>query len=105
MVIVIEAPFVTTLAHIVVNMKSKPQIPRETQLVNVHTKMPIMVDKIFVKQPLDPRGGGSNTLRPPRPLGPLKPSGYCGLLMMNPHVDHHYHQTSLIIDHLSILSI
>jgi hypothetical protein len=40
MVIVTEAPFVTTPSHIVVGMRSKPQTPRETKLVCVHTKMP-----------------------------------------------------------------
>ncbi len=37
MVTITEAPFVTTLAHIVVRMRSKPQTLRETQLVIVHT--------------------------------------------------------------------
>ncbi len=38
---------------------------------------------IFVEQPLDPRGGGSN---PPWPLGPPRPpepSRYFGFPMMN----------------------
>jgi hypothetical protein len=48
MVIITEVPFVTTPTHIVVNMKSKPQTPRETQLVNVHTEMLKEVDKICV---------------------------------------------------------
>jgi len=30
MVIITKAPFVTTLVHIAVNMKSRPQTPRET---------------------------------------------------------------------------
>jgi hypothetical protein len=77
MVIVIEAPFVITLAHIVVGMRFRPQIPRETELVSVHTKMPRKVDRIFVRQPLDPGGGGSDPLRPPRP------SRCFGLPMMN----------------------
>jgi hypothetical protein len=64
MVIVTKAPFVTTLIHIIVSMKCKLWTPRETQLVNVHTKMPREVDMIFVGQPLDV-GGGS--LDPPRP--------------------------------------
>jgi hypothetical protein len=59
MVIVIEAPFVTTLVHIVVSMKSRPQTPRKTQLVGVHIEMPREVDRIFVGQPLDPGKGGS----------------------------------------------
>jgi hypothetical protein len=78
MVIITKTPFVTALAHIIVGMKTKPQTLRETKLVSVHTKMPREVDKIFVKQPLDPRRRGSNPLRP---LGPL---GYFGLPMMNP---------------------
>jgi hypothetical protein len=49
MVTITEAPFVTALAHIVVSIKCKPHIPRETQLVNVHTKMPTKVDKIFAR--------------------------------------------------------
>jgi hypothetical protein len=48
MVIVTKVPFLTTLVHTIVNMRSKPQIPRETQLVSVHTEMPRAVDKIFV---------------------------------------------------------
>jgi hypothetical protein len=42
--------------------------------------MPREVDKIFVKQPIDPRGRG---LDPPGPLGPSRPLGYFGLPMMN----------------------
>ncbi len=49
MVIITKAPFVTTLAYIVVNMRSKPQIPRETQLVSVYIKMPRKVDMIFTR--------------------------------------------------------
>jgi hypothetical protein len=37
MVIIIEAPFVITLAHTIVGMRSRPQTPRGTKLVNVHT--------------------------------------------------------------------
>jgi hypothetical protein len=48
LVTIIEVPFITTRAHNVVSMKSKPRTPRETQLVNVLTKMPREVDKIFV---------------------------------------------------------
>jgi hypothetical protein len=39
------------------------------------------VDRIFVGQPLDLGGGGSN---PPRPLGPSGPLGCFRLPMMNP---------------------
>jgi hypothetical protein len=49
MVIVTKAPFVTTLAYIVISMRSKPKIPRETQLVNVYIKMPRKVDMIFTR--------------------------------------------------------
>jgi hypothetical protein len=63
MVIVNETPFITTLTHIVVGMKSKPHLPRGTKFVSVHTKMPREVNKVFVCQPLDPRGGESS---PPR---------------------------------------
>jgi hypothetical protein len=42
--------------------------------------MPKKVDKIFAKQPLNPRGRG---LDPPGPLGPSRPSRYFGLPMMN----------------------
>jgi hypothetical protein len=54
--------------------------------------MPKEVYKVFVRQPLDPRGG-SGPPKPPRPLGP---SGYFGLPMMNlgkpplpPHKPYH----------------
>jgi len=80
MVIIIEDPFVTTLIHIVVNMRSGPHILRETQLVSVHTKMPKEVDMIFARHPLDPRRGSLDPLGPPRPPRPL---GYFGLPMMN----------------------
>jgi len=46
-------------------LRSIPQIPRETQLVNVHIEMPKKVDMIFVGQPLDPKVGNSNPSRPP----------------------------------------
>jgi hypothetical protein len=68
-------------------MRFRPQISRETQFVSVHIEMPTKVDKIFVGQLLDPRGGNSYPLGPPippippRPLGPL---GYFGSLVMNP---------------------
>ncbi len=86
MVIITEAPFVIALARTIVSMRSKLQTPRETQLVSVHIEMLREVNKIFVKQPLDPRGGGSDPTRPPgppKPSRPPKPSGYFGLLMMN----------------------
>jgi hypothetical protein len=48
---IIEAPFITTLAHIVFGMRYKSQIPRRTELMNVHAKMPQEVNKVFVGQP------------------------------------------------------
>jgi hypothetical protein len=65
MVIVTKVPFLTTLVHTIVNMRSKPQIPRETQLVSVHTEMPKEVDRIFARQPLDLGGGSSDPPGPP----------------------------------------
>jgi hypothetical protein len=49
MVIVIEAPFVTTPTHTIVGMKSRPQTLRGAQLVNVHTEMPREVNIVFVR--------------------------------------------------------
>jgi hypothetical protein len=103
-VIVTKVPYVITPTNIVASMRSKPQTPRETQLVNVHTKMPREVDNFFVKQPLDLRRGGSNPPRPIKPLGPLKPSKYFGLLTMD-STNHHYHQIGLIVNHLTILNM
>ncbi len=103
-VIVTKAPYVITPTNIVASMRSKSQTPRETQLVNVHTKMPREMDNFFGKQTLDLRRGGSNPSRPLKPLGPLKPSGYFGLLKMD-STDHHYHQISLIVNHLTILNM
>jgi len=74
MVIVNETPFTTTSAHTNSGMRSRPHTPRGINLVSIHTKMFTKVDKIFVKQPLDPGEGGL------RPLGPLR---YFGLLMVN----------------------
>ncbi len=45
------------------------------QLVNVHIEMPKNVNKVFVGQLSNLWGGGS---------GPLRFSGYIGLLMVNP---------------------
>jgi hypothetical protein len=49
MVIVIEAPFVTTPTHTIVGMKSRPQTLKGTQLVNVYIKMPKEVNTVFAK--------------------------------------------------------
>jgi hypothetical protein len=48
MVIIIGAPFTTTLAHIIISMRSKPQTPKGTNLASIHIEMPKKVDKIFV---------------------------------------------------------
>jgi hypothetical protein len=58
MVTVIQSPFVIAPTHNVVGMKSKPQTLRVTQFVNVHRKMPKEVNKVFIKQPSYPGGGG-----------------------------------------------
>jgi hypothetical protein len=76
---VVETPFVSAPIHNIVSIRSKPQTPRGTQLVSVHEEMPIKVNKFFVSQPSDVRGGGSN------PLGPLGPLGYFRLQMVNPN--------------------
>jgi len=78
MVIVTEISVITSLAHIVVTMRSRPQTLKETQLVSVHTEMPREVDMIFVGQSLDLGIGSLERQRPPRP------SRYFGLPMMNP---------------------
>jgi hypothetical protein len=73
MVTVTKSQFIA-LAHTIPSMRSKPQTPRGKNLVNMHTEMPRKVDKIFVGQPLDPRGGKS---------GPPRPSRYFGLPMVD----------------------
>jgi hypothetical protein len=72
MITVIEAPFVSTLVHTIVGIKSKPQTPRGTKLVNVHEEMLKEVNKVFISQPSNLRGG----LNPPRPARPPRPSKY-----------------------------
>jgi hypothetical protein len=47
MVTITKSPFITTLAHTIVGMRSKPQTPRRTKLVTMHTKMPIEANKVF----------------------------------------------------------
>ncbi len=42
------------------------------------------MNKVFVSQPLNLRGGGSNPLGPLGPLGPPRPLGYFGLPMLDP---------------------
>jgi hypothetical protein len=39
MVTIIEASFLTTPAHTIVGMRSRPQIPRGTNLVSMHIKI------------------------------------------------------------------
>jgi hypothetical protein len=48
MVIVTKTSFTTTPAHTIVGMKFRPQTPRGTNLVIMHTVMPKEVEKIFV---------------------------------------------------------
>jgi hypothetical protein len=62
MIIVIEILFTTSLAHTILGTRSKPQIPKGTNLVSMHTKMPIEVDMIFVTQPSNSRRGRSRPL-------------------------------------------
>jgi hypothetical protein len=47
MVTITKSPFITTLAHTIVGMRSKPQTPRGTKLT-MHTKMPREANKVFV---------------------------------------------------------
>jgi hypothetical protein len=61
MIIVIETPFVSTLVHTIVNIRSRPQTPRGTKLMSLH--------KVFVNQPSNPKGSGSNPPGPPGLLG------------------------------------
>jgi hypothetical protein len=58
MITITEIPFVLALVHIVVGVKSKPQILTREKLVSLHEDMPIKVNKFFVSQPSNPRGGG-----------------------------------------------
>ncbi len=51
-------------------MRSRCQIPKETQLVSVRTKMPKKVDMIFARHPLDLGGGGLDPPGPPKPIEP-----------------------------------
>ncbi len=66
--------------------------------MNVHTYMPIEVNIIFVDQPLDPRGGGLG------PQGHPRSSRYFGLPMVNLRRQP-YHQTCLILGHLTTLNM
>ncbi len=72
--------FISTLIHTIDGVKSRPQIPRGTKFVSLHEDKPREVNIVFVSQQLDPRGGGSNSPRPPGPLGPPR---YFGLPMEN----------------------
>jgi hypothetical protein len=75
-IIVIKTPFVLTSIHIVVGIRSTPQIPRGIELVSVHEEMPKDINKIFVGHPLDISRCGLDL--------PLGPPGYFGLPMVNP---------------------
>jgi hypothetical protein len=77
----LKLKFVSTLIHIVVGIRSRPQTLRGTKLVNVHEEMPKKVNKFFIGRPLDLGGGGSC---PRRPLRPLRLLVYFELLMVNP---------------------
>ncbi len=58
-IIVIEILFTTTTTHTILGMRSKPQIPKGTNLVSMHTKMPVKVDMIFVTNQSNLRRRGS----------------------------------------------
>jgi hypothetical protein len=47
MITVIEAPFISTLVHIVDGVKSKPQTPRETKFVSFHEDVLRKVNNFF----------------------------------------------------------
>jgi hypothetical protein len=80
MITVTKAPFVLTPIHIVVGIKSKPQIPRGIEILSFQKDIPIKVNRTFYNQLLDRRGGDSD---PPRPLKPLRTLGPFGLPMVN----------------------
>jgi hypothetical protein len=56
-VIIIEILFITTLAHIVDGVKSRPQTPKGTNFLSLHEDIPTIVNKVFVNKPLDLTGG------------------------------------------------
>ncbi len=68
-VIVTKPPFVPTPIYNVDGVRSKTQTPRATKFVSLYEDIPKKVNNFFVNQPLDPRGGGLNPLRPPRCFG------------------------------------
>jgi hypothetical protein len=47
MIIVVEAPFVSTLVHTIVGIRSRPQTPRGTKLVSLHENMPRELNIVF----------------------------------------------------------
>jgi hypothetical protein len=77
MITVIEAPFVLALVHIVVGIKSRPQIPKGRELVSFQEDISREVNIAFTNQPLDLGRGNLDPSRPLRPLGPF------GLPMVN----------------------
>jgi len=74
-IIIIKAPFVSTMVTTVDNIKSRQHTPRGTKFVNLHEDFRGKVNKDFACQPLDQGGGCSNSPRP---------SAYFGLLMVHP---------------------
>jgi len=48
MITITKTPFIIALFHIVVETKSRPQIPKGTKLVSVHAEMFRKVNKVFV---------------------------------------------------------
>ncbi len=47
MIIVTEAPFVSSPIHTIVSIKYRPHIPRGTYFVSLHENMPKKVNKVF----------------------------------------------------------
>jgi hypothetical protein len=77
---IIELSFVSASIHIVDGVRSKTQTPRVTKFVSLQEDILREVSKDFINWPLNPRGGSSNPLRPPRP------PRYYGLPMVNPYM-------------------
>jgi hypothetical protein len=97
-IIVTKPPFVSTPIHIVDGVRSRTQTPRTTKFLSLHENILRELNKVFVSQPLDLGRGNSD------PLGPRGPPRYFGLLMVN-KAGHHYHQTNLMVNHLTIQSM
>jgi hypothetical protein len=97
-IIVTEPPFVSSPIHIVDGVRSRTQTLRTTEFVNLHEDILGEVNKIFANQPLNLGGGDSD------PPGPPRPPRYFGVAMVN-QASHHYHQTDLMVSHLTIWSM